>query len=153
MVPARSERAERVVLPISVAFLCDGESATVVDTDSAPLVWGLNRILPDGTQEIVSVATDDPPSVRSVRDYWSKGRRIVPAELGKRPEPRAMKTYHLKHGDSFSRLLDLTAMCDFPVAGTYRVQIVYDNLCVADNGKGEWSGRFSGPAFELIIAK
>ena len=109
--------------------------------------------MPDGSREIVSVATTDPPQQRSDNYYGNKLTRVVPAVLGKRPEPGMLSVHHLKHGESFKRSLDLTALCDFPAAGTYRVQVVYEDTLIADRKKGEWSGRFCSPVFELKIVK
>jgi hypothetical protein len=149
--PRTFKRGDHIVLPVSVSFLCEGEAATIVDTDTAPLVWGLNRILPDGSKEIISVATTDPPQQRSATYYGNKLSLIVPTVLGKRPESGMLRIHHLKHGESFKRSLDLTALCDFPKAGTYRVQLVYANTFIADLKKGEWSGRFCSPVFEIKI--
>lgn len=151
--PRTFKRADRIVLPVSVSFLCDGETATVVDTDSAPLVWGLNRILPDGSKEIISVATPDPPTRGPRKVYENKLTLVVPAVVGKRPESGTLRVHHLKHGESFRRSLDLTALCDFPATGTYRLQVIYEDTFIADQKKGEWSGRFCSPVFEIKIVK
>ncbi len=119
---------QTVVLPVEVTFLCEGESATLLDTDHGHACWGLRRILPDGTRHEVAIA-----------------RGL------KRNSPEVI-SHCLAHRQSYGRSLDLSAMADFSRSGTYRVQLVYADGWLADRRKGDWVGEFRSPVFEIKVS-
>jgi hypothetical protein len=119
-----------IVLPVEIVFWCEGNAnATLLDTEHESACWGLHRILPDGTQQRVPIA---------------KGLDRGSPEV---------KLHRLTHRQSYKRLVNLSAMCDFSKPGTYRVQLIYDDGWIADRFKGDWQGRFSSPMFEIKISQ
>ena len=121
---------EPIVLPVEIVFWYEGDaSATLLDTEHGNACWGLNRILPDGTQQRVPIA---------------KGVDRGSLEV---------KLHRLTHRQSYKRLLDLSAMCDFSKPGTYRVQLLYDDGWIADKNKGDWLGSFLSPVFVIKISQ
>jgi hypothetical protein len=124
------KRKEPIVLPVEILFLFERDaSATLLDTEKGHACWGVNRILPDGTQQVVPIAKGvgrNSPDVRSHR---------------------------LTHRQSYRRSLDLSAMCDFSMPGTYRVQLLYDDGWIADVDRGDWQGNFRSPVFEVRISR
>jgi hypothetical protein len=115
--------------PDPVAFLArTGGTATLVDTERGHAAWGLRRVLPDKTRE------------------------VVPPDKAAKAGPGGLAAHRLAHRQSYKRALNLSEMCDFSKPGAYRVQLVYDNARVADKDKGEWVGLFSGPVFEINVS-
>jgi hypothetical protein len=157
------KRRERMLLSVNVEFLFEdpgesaglvggpGEGVKLVDTERGHLVWGLRRVLPDGTREWVQVARPDPPDWAPQRGFPDRSREIIPAEKAVRPGPGELKLHHLTHRKSYERSLDLSEMCDFSKPGTYHVQLIYENDWIADKKRGEWAGRFTSPVFEVTI--
>ena len=123
------KQKEPIVLPVDITFLCEGASATLLDTDHGNALWGMRCILPDGTQNVTPI---DRPILRNSPD---------------------LKTHFLTDRKSYQRSLDLSAMADFSKPGTYRVQLVYDSFSIADTEKGDyWVGSFRSPVFEIKIS-
>lgn len=135
------DRGERVVIPVEVRFLPDRPTVRILDMDGQVGFWGLRRILPDGTREGVAAAIG-----WSV--YKSKSREETKAEIRLSP---ALATHVLEKGRPYRRSLDISALCDFPRSGTYRVQLIYQSNWIADKEKGEWPGSFSSPVFEIKV--
>jgi hypothetical protein len=148
--PRMFKQNERVVLPVRIAFrVVTGDVATLVDTQQAHIVWGLKRLLPDGTREVVGVATSAFGAPYTSPDGTHV---IIPAREVVRPGAADLTIHRLANGQSYERSLDLSSMCDFSKPGKYRVQLVYGNGAVADREKGEWVGTFTGPVFEINVS-
>jgi len=121
---------EPIVLPVEVVFWFESDViATLLDTEHGHACWGLCRILPDGTQQVVPIAK------------------------GVDRESPAVKLHRLTHRQSYHRSLDLSAMCDFSKPGTYRVQLFYDDGWIANRDKGDWQGSFRSPTFDIKISR
>ena len=135
------KESERIVVPVEVAFrrTLARASATLVDTERGHMVWGLNRILPDGTREIIDVAADKRPDWGRQRTLDDGTHEFSPPEVAVRPGPESLRLHRLANGESYKRPLDLSAICDFSRPGTYHVQIGYDNRGIADERKDEWA--------------
>ncbi len=158
------KRHEPIPLTVSTEFLFEdaGESGwaggdpregvKLVDTEHGHLVWGLRRVLPDGTREIVEVAGAEPPDWAPHRALPDGMRETIPAEKAVRPGPGELKVHHLTHRQCYKRSLDVSEICDFSRPGTYRVQLIYENGWIASERKGEWPGRFRSPVFEVTIS-
>jgi hypothetical protein len=146
------KREERVVVPLQVTFRsATGRTITLVDTESGHLVWALRRILPDGRREVIFPPGEDN---RPLDEVMPDGTRaVVPAGAALRPGPANLRVHRLADRQSYKRLLDLSAMCDFSTPGEYLVQLVYEGGTVADPNRGEWTGSFSGRVFKINIIK
>ncbi len=146
--PKHLKRHEAAVVTVETTFLCEGAEVTLVDSERGHLAWGLHRILPDGSREIVEVAIDGAKQ-------WTQPdgtRYIVPPEKAVRPGPAELRLHKLGHRQSYKRQLDLSSMCDFSKPGTYRVQLFYRDGWIADPKKGEWAGGVTSPVFEVTIS-
>ena len=144
--PVAFKRTERVVVPIEVT--APGEGETLVDTDRGDMVWSLNRTLPDGSVETVTVPMEGPEERVSPNGIYR-----VPARKAVRPGPAELKLHRVGYRRPYTRSLDLSAMCDFSKPGKYCVRLFYDNGRIADGDKGEWVGTFSGPEFDINVAR
>ncbi len=92
-------------------------------------MWGVMRIMPNGTREMVY------PMRNEVKDH------------------RGSSSYTVGKGQTYQRSLDLSAICDFSTPGLYRVKILYDCGWIAKQENGEWVGHFGGPVFEVRVSQ
>jgi hypothetical protein len=143
------KKDEQIILPVEVTFRnLPGEIATLVDSREGNFVWGLKRVLPDGKREIVDVARSDWGSPYTSPDGT---HFIIPVRKPMRPSAVELRFHRLSNGKSYTRAINLSAMCDFSKPGKYRLQLIYENGAIADAKKGEWVGKFSGPVLEVTV--
>ena len=62
-----------------------------------------------------------------------------------------MEIVALSAANPYHRTLDITTLHDFSKPGDYRIQIVYDNVGLAEKGSKEWEGSFPGPVLTIEI--
>jgi hypothetical protein len=126
-----------------VSFLSEQSQAIILDLDDQVGFWGINRILPDGKKENIKA-----PISHSIDK--SKNKKEAKAEYRKMPDLKA-HTIGMTH--SYKRSLNISDLCDFSQAGTYRVQLIYSSGWVADHTNDTWSGSFCGSVFIITINK
>jgi hypothetical protein len=145
---------ERVIIPLEVKFRSAlPRSITLLDTERGNLVWELRRVLPSGEREIIFAPTTGD-AARGLDKVQADGTRtVIPTGAAVRPGPGNLRVHRLADRQSYKRLLDFSAICDFSTPGEYLVQLVYESGAVADSKRSEWSGSFSGPVFKISIIK
>ena len=80
--------SERVVIPVEVRFRQRPRiSVTIVDTERGSLVWGLNRVLPDGTREIVRAGSNCRAAGTEKEILFDGTREFTSTKPAMRPRP------------------------------------------------------------------
>jgi hypothetical protein len=140
------------VVPVEVTFRERPEcSATLLDTEHGHLAWGLNRILPDGTREIIRTGSSSRAKDSRSEVFYDGTRQFSSSTTAVRPGPENLRLHRLTNGRSYKRSLNLSEFCDFSKPGRYRVQLDYDNRQIADRDRDEWVGSFTSRVFEINV--
>jgi hypothetical protein len=137
----RFKKGDTVAMHVEVSFIGSQPEVKIIDLDASAGLWGMKRILPDGQKSI-----SPPKALKSAPP-------VIPGS-GSLSDFRAahqLKTHLIGGARTYRRLLNLSALEDFPKAGTYRVQLFYSNDGIADRALGEWGGGFACPVFEITI--
>ena len=130
---------------IKVAVQLYPEKATMklIDFGKSLDLWGLRVRSPDGKMSYVA-------PVASKVIFEQKEREEMQRQYRERPD---IQSHQVSSKEPYERALDLSQLYDFSQAGTYKVQLVYDNMQVAERVKEEWCGSFSGRTFTVTIKK
>jgi hypothetical protein len=104
-------------------------------------LWGINILKPDGN--LVSVQPYVTKRIYEARERAEALSRI-------KAEGNFL-TYDFSRKRPLTRSIDLGRLYDFPVTGTYRVQLVYDNSWLNDFSDEKWVGTFGSRVFEVTI--
>lgn len=135
------KKGDTVAVNVEISFIGSQPEVKIIDLDASAGLWGMKRILPDGQNSVsppkaLKSAPPSTPESKSLSDF----RATHP-----------VKTHLIGGTRTYRRLLNLSALEDFPKAGTYRVQLFYSNDGIADRALGEWGGGFASPVFEIVI--
>lgn len=149
-------QAQAKVVQVSVPFLAEpwkknpngawsiqfpGPTIKLLDERDGTGLWGLNVEAPDGKRTRIG-------SLVSTLVYKSNERAKIQLQLR---ETGGFRTQDTAPGKPYVRQIDLGKLYDFPIPGTYKVQLIYDSACFENPVHGEWLGGFAGRAFSVTI--
>lgn len=140
------------VVSLSLRFLPDDseipvgrlEQPTAIkipDQKNGTDLWGINILNPDGTRTFIQSRV-----TKTV--YESHEREQA---LSKIKAAGNFQVFEFNHEHPLTRSIDLGKLYDFSLQGTYRVQLIYDNISLDDKSDGKWVGSFGSRAFEVTI--
>jgi hypothetical protein len=116
--------AEIRMLPIdSIDSIC------IPDIDEKQICWGLEYVDPGGAFHFLDI------------DEAAQSRPARPSVHIVRPS------------QSYRRRIDLDAIADFSEPGVYKVAMLFNNGELEKTDPEDWTGRFSGQAFEVVISR
>jgi hypothetical protein len=99
----------------------------VPDVDRSQACWGLKIVEPDGMKTYVA------PAGNSMRDA-------------------SLRVHVLRPGRSYRRVLNVQALTPLEKPGVYKAALIFDNSKLVKQNKEEWTGYFTGPPFEIVVA-
>jgi hypothetical protein len=114
---------------------------TIVDQKSGLDLWGLNVVDPDGKR--TNVQPKISKSVYESIDQDSKRQQLR--------ETAGLQAQEISQGKPYKRMIDLSQLYNFSVPGAYKVQLIYESVCLSDPVQGEWIGDFRGRVFTVTI--
>ena len=132
---------EPAIIKATIQFMPPIPIVKLIDMDNQLGFWGMRVLTPKG--ERITVHSTIPESW-----YESKERQRV---IDETHQSSNFHIHSLSVHRPYSRMVDIGKLYSFAEKGTYKVQLYYDNLGIADRERGEWPGSFAGEVFEVTI--
>lgn len=132
---------ETIQIPIELRFLCEEFGITIVDEPDDAGFWALKIITPSGQMETI-------PSWFSKEVHYSRNRDETIQNIRSNA---LLVDIALSAEESYSRKIDISRLIDFLEAGTYEIQLIYENFWLFRSEKDEWGGSFYSNFFTIEL--
>lgn len=129
------------VIRVAITFLCD-EKVTLTDFPHSADMWHVKVIGPDGKR----IATRAASAIDNVN-----GDKERAAKASKMRNSQPLAAFEIDPAHPYRRMIDLNKIYKFRKTGSYRVQLGYYSMDVAERDKGHWPGHFTGSVFTVRV--
>jgi len=138
----RFEKQAEKIVPVEIRFWRADCKVKLVDLTRAPECFGLRVVDAEGKR----IETWSP-AIMAI----SKARETLPEVQAEYRRREDFIIRELSKGHSYRRSVDLGKLYDFGRPGTYRVQLEYNSLGLAERERGEWPGSFRSRVITVTI--
>jgi hypothetical protein len=126
---------------ISVVRWDVNQPVKFADQDEDSSLWGIRVVTPAGERKIIT----SPFSVNYLKDV---DRLKAVANLA---ATQKFDIHDISVAHPYKRLVDLAALYDFPVKGTYKIELIYDSFWAGEIKLDAFSGSLGSQVFKVNI--